>query len=100
MDDLKLSETLLDNLRQSLCIPWCGAGLSKACDLPLWGELVKKLITYSFASDFTTKRLSGNKAWQNSRFVRQLAHIPSAEECASMLKKDQSRKKYLSDLTD
>ncbi len=54
MDDLKLSETLLDNLRQSLCIPWCGAGLSKACDLPLWGELVKKLITYSFASDFIT----------------------------------------------
>src|SRR5439155_18344525 len=46
------------------------------------------------------KRLSGNNAWQNSIFVRQLAHIPPAEECALMEKKDQTRKKYPSDLTD
>ena len=52
MANLKFSETLLENLRQSLCIPWCGAGLSKACDLPLWGELVQKLMHYSFASNF------------------------------------------------
>src|SRR5262245_17892030 len=38
--------------------------------------------------------------WQNNIFVRSLAHIPSAEESALMLKKDQFRKKYPSDLTD
>src|SRR5215510_9828824 len=29
-----------------------------------------------------SKRLSGNNAWQNDVFIRELAHIPSAEECA------------------
>jgi hypothetical protein len=55
MDDLKFSETLLENVRQSLCIPWCGAGRSKACDLPLWGELVHKLIQYHFSSNFISQ---------------------------------------------
>src|SRR5215470_13200799 len=47
-----------------------------------------------------TERLSGNNAWQNSIFVRELVHIPPAEECALMKKKDQARKQYPSDLTD
>jgi putative transposase len=38
--------------------------------------------------------------WQKSRFVRYLAHLPTAEEYAHMGQEDHSRKVYPSDLTD
>src|SRR5215468_4315293 len=47
-----------------------------------------------------SQRLSGNIAWQKRRFLRQLAHILTVEECVIMSQADRSRKTYPSDLTD
>lgn len=39
MPDPEIPETLVDSVRERLCIPWCGAGASIRSGLPGWAEL-------------------------------------------------------------
>jgi len=41
---MHVPDALIDNLRNGICIPWCGAGFSKAKGLPDWLELVRSII--------------------------------------------------------
>ncbi len=55
MDNHRIPEILLENIQNSLCIPWCGAGLSKACGLPLWEDLAMRMIESTYKSKLITK---------------------------------------------
>jgi hypothetical protein len=39
-----LPDTLIENLRAGLCVPWCGAGVSLASGMPSWSQLVESII--------------------------------------------------------
>jgi hypothetical protein len=40
----KIPDTLFQNIKAGLCVPWCGAGVSVGSGLPTWNQLVNSLI--------------------------------------------------------
>ncbi len=42
---MKLPQTLVEHLHLRRCIPWCGAGVSVASNLPTWGALIDQFIS-------------------------------------------------------
>ena len=45
--DIVIPPTLVDNLRNGLCVPWCGAGISIPSGMPSWYQLVNEIIAAS-----------------------------------------------------
>jgi len=41
---MKLPKTLVEHFNLHRCIPWCGAGVSVASQLPTWRELIEQFI--------------------------------------------------------
>jgi len=79
---MKLPQTLIEHFNLGRCIPWCGAGVSVASNLPTWGGLIDQF--FSACEDAGMQE-------ENIREVKSLEAEEAVEVCRDFLGENEYR---------